>query len=220
MAINNNVRKKDSLLVYYGDEWILDIGVYFQILDNINNTYLDLVKCKTDNVEKIEFNFYYLSTELSRIIPIKNDELNINEGILKLKRYFNFIVNDYNDLFNNYQRSLIDINSIRNKYHHAPHTIHFHELTSSSNLKKIEFVYVKNINPKILLGDVEKWHINTNELKNIILKLNQIFIKIQNKFYDAIDKRNYNIVHPYMKKIYEIDINGYIGHLTNSIFFK
>ena len=203
---------QNSLFVSPSDAWILDIGIYFKILDKINKSLISLMS--ETKIEIIEFTFFYLSTEIYRILPIQRYELNKNDGILKLKNYFPFLLNDYNAIFDNYKSELIIINKVRNKYQHAPHTIHFHEFIGNNSSKQIEFVYVKNINKQTLLGDVDKWVIKTQDLKKIVIDLNNVFNKIKKMLEDSISKRNYNYNHPYIESIEKTDLDKYNKELS------
>mgnify|MGYP000665221619 FL=1 len=55
------------MMVRYADGfWINGAGVYFWILEDINNTLIDLISLEENNVEMIEQNFFKLSVEIKK----------------------------------------------------------------------------------------------------------------------------------------------------------
>ena len=201
--------------------WIKNFPTYFLILQNVHKLYFDLMFCGFSEFEKAEEIIYLLSVQISRIVPLRskkgstNKTLNYNDGILQLKKYADFLENDYNDLYNNYKNELITLNEIRNKYEHEPHNITGVIYISNGNEQTMKFVYKKyllldfysqEIKEKIKSGKIKSvWKINTTEIGKIVLKLNDIFRKIQTK-YIAISN-NYKNLNKYSiyKKIVNID---------------
>ena len=79
------------MMVRYEDgKWINNIGVYFEILKEINEDLLQLIKCDFEYDEKIELLFFKLAVNLNRIFPIKFRNISKNDGILKLKNSIDF----------------------------------------------------------------------------------------------------------------------------------
>ena len=78
-------------------DWINSIYKYFIILDRINKQFKFLIK--TMEYEEIEEHFFYLSTELLRLIPFTENKkdnsifLNLKDVICLLKEHINFIEN-------------------------------------------------------------------------------------------------------------------------------
>lgn len=79
-------------------DWINSIYKYFIILDRINKQFKFLIR--TMEYEEIEEHFFYLSTELLRLIPFTENKkdnsifLNLKDGICLLKEHINFIESD------------------------------------------------------------------------------------------------------------------------------
>ena len=76
-------------------DWINSIYKYFIILDRINKQFKFLIK--TMEYEEIEEHFFYLSTELLRLIPFTENKkdnsifLNLKDGICLLKDHISFL---------------------------------------------------------------------------------------------------------------------------------
>lgn len=129
------------MMIRYADgKWMNNIGVYFEILKNINEKLLRLIKYNSDNIEEIELLFFDIAVNLNRIIPMKCKKTSYNDGILKLKEHFDFMKNDYNLLYKNYKEKLIIINDVRNKFEHVPHIIKWKEYVGNNKEKKICFI--------------------------------------------------------------------------------
>ena len=77
-------------------KWIKNIGVYFAILKEINEDLLKLIKYDSNYNEKIELLFFEIAVNLNRIFPLKSKKISDDDGILKLKKYIDFLKTDYN----------------------------------------------------------------------------------------------------------------------------
>ena len=109
------------MMVRYEDgKWINNIGVYFEILKEINEDLLQLIKCDFEYDEKIELLFFKLAVNLNRIFPIKFRNISKNDGILKLKNSIDFLMSDYKKIYKSYKEDIIVINDVRNKFEHVP----------------------------------------------------------------------------------------------------
>ena len=84
------------MMVRYEDgKWINGIGVYFFLLEDINEKLYNLITCKYNNVEEIEILFFDLVVNINRLIPMRHREISYNDGILKLSKYFDFLNSDF-----------------------------------------------------------------------------------------------------------------------------
>ena len=200
-------------------KWVNYIGVYFFILEDVNKKLLELIRYIDNDVEKIELYFFDIAVNLNRLIPMKKKELN-NDGILKLKKHFDFLNTDYKNLFQKYKQELIKINDLRNKFEHCPHQIKWKTYIGNNKEKTIIFnneEYLMDIfegNQEELKNKEEKkefleWNIKTDNLVNIVIDINKIFLKIQNKLKIFTLDKDEMINHPYIKRI--LNINFYIN---------
>lgn len=200
-------------------KWVNFVGVYFLILENINEKLLELIKYKDNDIEKIELFFFDIAVNLNRIIPIQRKEI-IKDGILKLEKYFNFLHADYKELFEKYKEELIKINDVRNKFEHCPHQIKWKTYIGNNKQKTIVFNNEEYL-MDIIEGNKEKikkrkerkdfleWKIETNNLIAIVINVNKIFFKIQKKLKEFTLNNEEMINHPYIKRM--LNINFYIN---------
>lgn len=202
---------KNSVFIYPKDEWILDVPCYFEILKKINNKLIKLLESNVD--EYVDEKFYELSNELNRIIPIKKENINPGDGILELKNYFDFLLDDYNKLFNDYKTFILNANFIRHKYEHAPHTIKMKEYCSSVKSKRIEFVYLKRNESLGISFGKGLYSIETYEMISVVMRLNDIFRKIKNQFYKSSEKRKYDLNSKFFYSIINFDNEYYDNKL-------
>ena len=200
-------------------KWVNHIGVYFFILNDVNKKLVELIKYANNDIENIEPYFFDIAVNLNRLIPMKSKEL-INDGILKLKKYFDFLDQDYKKLFKNYKEELIKINDVRNKFEHCPHQIKWKSYIGNNKEKTIIFnneEYLMDIiegnqdNLKNRKDNKEflEWEIKTNNLINIVIEINKIYLKIQNKLQTFTLCNPEVISHPYIKRL--LNINFYIN---------
>ena len=205
------------------NKWIKSFPTYFTILQNIQDLYFELMLCSIDDFEKAEEIIYLLSVQISRIVPLhgkkgsKDKTLNYNDGILQLKNYVDFLENDYNDLYNNCKKAIITLYEIRNKYEHDPHNIIGIRYFSNDREQSMDFAYKKydrffwdtypkDIQEQIKNGELKlEWKINTTEIGEIILQLNNIFKKIQAKYIKASEDYKDLNKYPVYQKIVNID---------------
>lgn len=208
-------------------KWIKGFPTYFIILQNINKLYFDLMNCSIDDFEKAEEIIYFLSVQISRIVPLKGKKgtkekaLKYSDGILQLKDDVNFLKNDYDMLYNNCKKTILDLSDIRNKYEHEPHNIIAIRYISGNKEQIMDFLYKKydaiflleypqSIQEQIKNGEIKlEWRINSTEIGNFLIRLNKIFKKIQLKYLDA--PKNYKGLDEYAiyKKIINIDIEKF-----------
>lgn len=203
------MNKKDS-------KWINGIGSYIFILEDINNKYFELTNSDFE-IEKIENIFYLLSTQISRLIPTKYNKKKekielINDGILLLNEDIPYLKENYDKVFKTNLNTIESLNTIRNKYEHAPHIISCYEMGKSNdelNIKfrstKYDFIRYEELSKDEILNLKEEklyWDLNTDDLKNLINDLNNIYNKIIAKFVTYINDNNFDLSHPYLKKIY------------------
>lgn len=125
-------------MVRYEDgKWINNIGVYFEILKEINEDLLQLIKYDSSYDEKIELLFFKLAVNLNRIFPIKKRNISKKDGILRLKKSIAFLQSDYKIVFKEYKKHILTINELRNKFEHAPHIIKWKQYIGN-NKKKVD----------------------------------------------------------------------------------
>lgn len=155
-------------------DWINSIYKYFIILDRINKQFKFLIR--TMKYEEIEEHFFYLSTELLRLIPFTENKkdnsifLNLKDGICLLKEHINFIESDLKKILQENTKTLLKIKKIRNKYEHEPHNVNGAFSTGHSSFSAMGF-YCRN----------ELVSIDTMELTYIIYDLNKLFDKIEKR---------------------------------------
>lgn len=183
-------------------DWINSIYKYFIILDRINKQFKFLIK--TMEYEEIEEHFFYLSTELLRLIPFtenkKNNSifLNLKDSICLLKDYIIFLEGDLEKILQENSKTFIKIKKIRNKYEHEPHNVNGAFSTGHSSFSAMGF-YCRN----------ELVSLNTMELTYIIYDLNKLFDKIE-KYITEIYKKN-------IEKLCKFDLE-YIEKIKNYDF--
>lgn len=186
-------------------DWINSIYKYFIILDRINKQFKFLIR--TMEHEEIEEHFFYLSTELLRLIPFTENKkdnsifLNLKDGICLLKGHINFIESDLKKILQENTKTLLKIKKIRNKYEHEPHNVNGAFSTGHSSFSAMRF-YCRN----------ELVSINTMELTYIIYDLNKLFDKIEKKiniieFENKDELNQFNKM--YIEKIKRIQIIKY-----------
>ena len=200
-------------------KWVNHIGVYIFILNDVNKKLVELIKYANNDIENIEPYFFDIAVNLNRLIPMRSKEL-INDGILKLKKYFDFLDQDYKNLFKNYKEELIKINVVRNKFEHCPHQIKWKSYIGNNIEKTIIFNNEEYL-MDIIEGNHDKlknrkdnkefleWEIKTNNLINIVIEINKIYLKIQNKLQTFTLGNTEMINHPYIKRL--LSINFYIN---------
>ena len=213
------------MMVRYEDgKWINGIGVYFFLLEEINEKLYKLITYKYDNVEEIEILFFDLVVNINRLIPMKFRKISYNDGILKLSDFFDFLKDDFSSIYDNYSDELINMNDVRNKFEHVPHIIKWTNYLGGNNFKKIRFIN-EEYNTDIIEGkrkSVEErkrkkerleWIVDTNEIIKIIVEINNVFIKIQNKIKNYFKDNKEALEHPYIKRLNSINFDKYINQL-------
>ena len=215
------------MIVKYEDaKWIKNIGVYFAILKEMNEDLLQLIKKDSDYDEKIELLFFRIAVNLNRIFPLRYKEISKNDGILKLRKYIDFLKLDYKKIYNTYKDSLITINDVRNKFEHVPHIIKWKQYIGDKKRKELLFIN-DEYNSYIIEGDIEniekmkekdeklEWKIDTDIFVNIVILLDKVFMKIQEKLNNYLIDNKEALNHPYIKIILNLKIFNYIDELKN-----
>ena len=186
-------------------DWINSIYKYFIILDRINKQFKFLIK--TMEYEEIEEHFFYLSTELLRLIPFTENKkdnsifLNLKDGICLLKDHISFLEGDLKKILQENSKTFIKIKKIRNKYEHEPHNLNGFFSTGHSSFSAMGF-YCRN----------ELVSLDTMELTYVIYELNKLFDKIEKKinrieFENKDELNQFNKI--YIEKIKKIQIINY-----------
>lgn len=187
-------------------KWINGIYIYFEILNEININFLQLIglDCIHD-VSLMEKLYLDISQDIIRIIPCviskETEEISLNtkDGIFDFKDDLNYLINDFTELFNKNKDELYRIKKIRSKTEHVPHKLKAKSFVSGNCSSKIKFEY-KN----------DKLYVNTEELKKIIKNLNIIFTKVQKdleNYRDSLDK--YDAEHPYFRNVLYMKFEKY-----------
>ena len=154
--------------------WINNINIYFVILDRINQYLKKLLR--TIQHDEIEKYFFYLSTELLRLVPFTEDKkehtlfLNKKDGICLLEGCIPFLDADLQKILDENTNSFIKIKQIRNKYEHEPHNVNSAFSTGHSSFSAMGF-YCRT----------ELISLNSMELTYIIYDLNKLFDKRSRK---------------------------------------
>lgn len=186
-------------------DWINSIYKYFIILDRINKQFKFLIR--TMKYEEIEEHFFYLSTELLRLIPFTENKkdnsifLNLKDGICLLKEHINFIESDLKKILQENTKTLLKIKKIRNKYEHEPHNVNGAFSTGHSSFSAMGF-YCRN----------ELVSIDTMELTYIIYDLNKLFDKLKKYILEIYENNiekldRFNL--EYVEKIKNYDFTKY-----------
>lgn len=186
-------------------DWINSIYKYFIILDRINKQFKFLIR--TMEYEEIEEHFFYLSTELLRLIPFTENKkdnsifLNLKDGICLLKEHINFIESDLKKILQENTKTLLKIKKIRNKYEHEPHNVNGAFSTGHSSFSAMGF-YCRN----------ELVSIDTMELTYIIYDLNELFDKLKKYILEIYENNiekldRFNL--EYVEKIKNYDFTKY-----------
>ncbi len=186
-------------------DWINSIYKYFIILDRINKQFKLLIK--TTEYEEIEEHFFYLSTELLRLIPFTENKkdnsifLNLKDGIFLLKNYIDFLEVDFKKILEENANTFIKIKKIRNKYEHEPHNINGAFSTGHTSFSAMGF-YCRN--DLISLDSMELTYI-IYDLNILFDKIEKIITKINNEDKGSLDQFN----KIYTEKIENIRILNY-----------
>ncbi len=165
-------------------KWIEDIDSYLYIVESINKHFNKMKRSTIHN--EIEEETFYLCIELLRMFPFKENKENNNvklilkDGICLLRSHIDFLINELNNILQQYSDIFLRIKQIRNKYEHEPHNVKSAFSTGSGAYSGIGF-YCKD---KLI-------SINSMDLTYIIYDLNILMSKIQNYIYD-IEKKHEN----------------------------
>ena len=215
------------MIVRYEDgKWINNIGVYFEMLKELNDNLNILIQMNPEYNSKIEVMFFNIIDNINRLFPIRRSKINFSDGILKLEKYFDFLKNDYKNIFSSYKKELNMLNDMRNKFEHVPHVIKWKTYVGDTKYKKMIFIN-DEYNMDIIEGNTQmieirknnkeclEWKIDTDIIMKIIILLDEIFIKIQNKLENYFHGNTTALNHPYIKSILDINFKKYINGFVN-----
>lgn len=217
------------MMVRYEDgKWINNVGVYFAILIELNEDLLKLIKYDSNYDNKIELLFFKLAVNLNRIFPIKFKKISKNDGILRLRNNIDFLKSDYKKIFNLYKDNILTINDVRNKFEHVPHIIKWKQYYGNNREKELCFINdeynlniiegdVNEINKKKKYDEKLEWQIDTDMFVKIVVSLDKVFIKIQDKLNNYFKNDADALTHPYISSILNLNISNYISELNNYI---
>lgn len=195
-------------------EFLEGVYPYFVILENLNINLQQLIRENTKNQphENQEL-FYKICSDLIRLYPVKipkdsdknwlysKARVDNRTGILLLSNYIPFLQDEYNRLLNEDKCvvALSEILTIRNKYVHEPHNMHFSYYIGGITSCTVGMYYKE-----------ELLSVSTIWLTNIICELNLIFEKIKDLYMDAISKCHDKYKeYPCYLKIYNCHLSKY-----------
>ena len=213
------------MMVRYEDsKWINGVGVYFFLLEEINKKLYKLMKQKYNNVEEIEILFFDIVVNINRLIPMKKRKISYNDGILKLSKYFDFLSNDFSKIYKNFSSELINMNDVRNKFEHVPHVIKWTNYLEKNTFKRTRFINTEydidiiegnknSIKKRKIKKEKLEWIVNTKEITKVIIEIDTVFIKIQNKVKEYFENDKEVLEQPYIKRINNINFDEYINQL-------
>ncbi len=189
--------------------WFNGIAIYCEWLYEVNKKIIELtgLDCINDRI-KMEKLFLEISSNIMKLVPCKTDmknrkaEQTRKDGILDFTSELDFLQDDYDDLFNKYNRALYKIKIIRNKYEHIPHKLKMMNSSSgSTSYPNVTFTY-DNGRKNIYIYDKDyNYDVKTEEFIEIVNLLNTTFNKIINelkKFRETNDEKYGD--HPFLVK--------------------
>jgi len=178
---------------------------YFKILEKVNNDYCDLTSNNGSREmhENAEL-MYTLITNIVRLLPVRipykkswltdYKEMTLqNDGILLLADHIDFLAEEYKKIIEHEKCKFVLSRAvfIRNKYTHAPHTVHF-SFSVGGQRSFAGGVYYEDT----LLSVSTIW------LSNIVCDLNIVFDRIRELFISTVDALDPKYKeHPYYQKI-------------------
>lgn len=184
--------------------WFNGIYPYFRMLKRLNELIIILTN-NNYNIELQEDYFFEFTNEFMRILPYKvskekNEiELQKDDGIMLLKKYFLFLEKDYDNILNNNFAILNEIIKIRNKFIHEPH-----------NIKCVCSTWGRKTSQVIFKYKSEFFELDTDRLIKIIAALNITFGKIKDMFFEKVNElEEKDKDHPYILNVSKYDFNSY-----------
>lgn len=182
-------------------DWINSIYKYFIILDRINKQFKFLIR--TMEYEEIEEHFFYLSTELLRLIPFAENSifLNFKDGICLLKDHISFLEGDLKKILQENSKTFIKIKKIRNKYEHEPHNVNGAFSTGHLSFSSMGF-YCRN---ELVSLDTMKLTYIIYDLNKLFDKLKKYILEIHENNIEKLDRFNLE----YVEKIKNYDFTKY-----------
>lgn len=213
---------------YFDGKWVNGAGVYFDILKEINDDLINLINCDFDYEKTSFLLFFRFAVNFNRIFPLKGKEISKIDGILRLKEHFDFILEDYLKIYKQYKEDILIINDLRNKFEHVPHIIKWRQYIGDNKEKRFLFINeeyqmdifegnIKEIKIKKKRKDYTTWKIDTTILVKIVVLINQVFIKVQNKFKEYFKDNKEALEHPYINRIINMELTNYIKELNDCL---
>lgn len=191
---------------------------YFKMMENINNNLTKLLKNnKYNDIYYDEEIFYYITSDLLRLIPYKyikeNDTLKLDKksGILLLVDCVDYIEKKYNKIlcFNGYHDVLKDILKIRNKYIHEPHNITYAFSINSTSFYSMGLYYRTQL-----------LSISTVTLTPIVYYLNKIFEKLKNDICETTHQNDNYKNNSFLDRIMKFEFNNkYWNYIITPEYF-
>ncbi len=153
--------------------------------------------------EEIEQHFFYLSTELLRLIPFAENSifLNFKDGICLLKDHISFLEGDLKKILQENSKTFIKIKKIRNKYEHEPHNVNGAFSTGHLSFSSMGF-YCRN---ELVSLDTMKLTYIIYDLNKLFDKLKKYILEIHENNIEKLDRFNLE----YVEKIKNYDFTKY-----------
>ena len=195
--------------------WVDGISIYCEWLYETNRltiklTGLDCIN-NSDEMKKV---FLDVSHNMVKLVPCEADYKKQTvrpaptDGVFNFSPELNFLKEDYEKLFFEYNGLLYKIKIIRNKSEHEPHNLKMPSSSSgSSSYPNVIFEY-----------DGIKYDIKTEEFIDIIIKLNIIFDKIifELKLFRDANTEKYG-EHPYLIRYTSLDYERFNKILKSNL---
>lgn len=173
-------------------DFLQGVYPYFRILEAVNDDYYDLIKNNENremygNAEIL----YRLLTNIMRILPIRMSKprgdwlkdyrdmaLDNKSGILLLREHIPFLEAEYEKIIapEKCKYVLSRVALLRNKYTHAPHTVHFGFSVGGKT----------SFSGGVWYGE-ELISVSTIHLSNIVCGLNKVFDKIKDLYITTVE---------------------------------
>lgn len=144
------------------------------------------------------------------------------DGILLLKDKISNIdiENEFKTILKKYDKIIIEMREIRNKFQHEPHNIRWKSQTAKvvkNDLTVLNFKYSKVLKSKADTDDkiIDKTlQFKKSEFINLLIEINNIFIKLKKAFI-IISKDLKLSEEPHYKEIVQIDLEKYNKNLKS-----
>ena len=210
------------------DAWIYYIKTYFDILIELNSTFIKLISLDgKENNDKKEKQYFETFDKISRLIPLysyynsKTVNVDNKSGIVELtENNIDFVKQDLDEIVGKYNYELFNIKSLRNEAEHSPHLILSTTYINKNFYSSITLNYKKRCmqDREVNLNNIDCYYCNVEILLNIIMDLNKLFYKLQKIVKTYCDKNKCEDI--YFKRCLEIKFIWYNQLYKNKNFLK